>query len=676
MNQALNNKFPALTVMALAIGMLGYGAVAQANDNTMPEVRVEAARTPVQPNATLVESAELEKKQARDLRDIFAADPGVAVGGGGGTVTQKIYVRGLEETMLNVTLDGAQQNGYLFHHQARNVIDPQLLKAVEVQKGAGDATNGPGALGGAIRMTTKDAGDLLRKGETAGVMVGGSVSSNDSLGASVTVYGKPDNVMDILASASHKEIDDYQDGNGKTVAHSASKQDNALVKMGWNVSETQRLSFSYIGVKDEGDRYLRPHMYAFSAANTTPLLTEYTRDTFSLNWASKAEGAQPAIDLNAYQDDNQYLRTAGTRTYGEAALTLGVDAKLTSRFGNNKLEYGVNHSKQTSSVINGTKTGTIDSTGYRNAGKETGTVSGVFLQNALALGTDWMFGLGARYDRYGYTDTHSQDIDSNGISPNASITYAPNEASSTRLAWANVLRGVRPIEAYLIDVGPGPAVYLTDKNIKAEKAQTVDLSTEYRAKDWSVKASVFQTTIANYVGIYYNAALPVATRATRKNLGEAESRGFEFAGDRQWGDVKVSAAVAQSKSKLEGRDLSDGDMGLGTNTGRTWKLGFDYVLKPFNLELGWASRFVEALDTTAADNNAVAYTKQGYGVHDLNVNWQPTGKDTLKVRFAVKNVFDKYYYDQSTYSFNSANNAYLGLAEPGRDYRLELSYKF
>ncbi len=117
-------------------------------------------------------------------------------------------------------------------------------------------------------------------------------------------------------------------------------------------------------------------------------------------------------------------------------------------------------------------------------------------------------------------------------------------------------------------------------------------------------------------------------------------------------------------------------MGLGTNTGRTWKLGVDYALKSFNLELGWASRFVESLDTTAADNNAVAYTKQGYGVHDLNVNWQPTGKDTLKVRFAVKNVFDKYYYDQSTYSFNSANNAYLGLAEPGRDYRLELSYKF
>jgi len=72
----------------------------------------------------------------------------------------------------------------------------------------------------------------------------------------------------------------------------------------------------------------------------------------------------------------------------------------------------------------------------------------------------------------------------------------------------------------------------------------------------------------------------------------------------------------------------------------------------------------------------VRYTKAGYGVHDLNVNWQPTGRDTVTVRFAVKNLFDQYYYDQASYSYNNANKKYLGMAEPGRDLRLDVSYKF
>lgn len=671
MNKTFKRTVLAVEVAA-ALGLIANPALAA--ETVLKEVRVEAAKAPAKPNVTVVDGKELEKKQARDLRDTFADDPAVAVGGGGGTITQKIYVRGIEETMLNMTLDGAQQNGYLFHHQARNVIDPNLLKAVEVQKGAGDATNGPGALGGAIRMTTKDAGDLLRDGQRVGGSISGGVSSNQSNNASVTVYGKADEMMDVLASVSHKEIDDYEDGRGNTVAHSASKQDSALVKLGWNVAEGQRLSASYVGVKDEGDRYLRPHMYAFAASNATPLPTEYQRDTFTVNWASKGEGALPGLDLNAYLDDNQYLRTAGTRTYGEEARTHGADAKLTSRFGRHKLEYGMNYSRQNVSVYNGTKTGTVDSTGYYNAGRETGTVNGLFAQQTLALGELFSAGLGVRQDWYDYTDTHGQQFKQDGLSPNASLTFAPNDAFSTRLSYAEAFRGAGPIEAYLIDVGPGTAVYLTDKAIKPEESQTIDLSSEYKGASWMVKGSVFRTRIDNYIGIRYDAA--AAIKALRTNLGDVKSHGYELSGAKTWGDFKLSSGVAETKSKLGDRALSDGDMGLGTSTGRTWKLGADYALKRFNLELGWAARFVEAFDTTAADNNAVRYTKAGYGVHDLNVNWQPTGRDTVTVRFAVKNVFDQYYYDQASYSYNNANKKYLGMAEPGRDLRLDVSYKF
>ena len=61
-----------------------------------------------------IDSDQLAKSQAQDLNDIFRKDAEVSVGGSSG-VSQKVYVRGLEDTMLNVSIDGAEQSGNLFH---------------------------------------------------------------------------------------------------------------------------------------------------------------------------------------------------------------------------------------------------------------------------------------------------------------------------------------------------------------------------------------------------------------------------------------------------------------------------------------------------------------------------------------------------------------------------------
>src|SRR5690606_36828255 len=116
--------------------------------------------------------------------------PTVSVGGSN-KISQKIYVRGIEDTLLNVTIDGATQAGYLFHHQGRLAIEPDLLKQVEVSAGAGSATNGPGALGGAIRFVTKDPLDLLRPGEQIGALLkAGYVTNTKGYKASTNLFGR------------------------------------------------------------------------------------------------------------------------------------------------------------------------------------------------------------------------------------------------------------------------------------------------------------------------------------------------------------------------------------------------------------------------------------------------------------------------------------------------------
>ena len=50
-------------------------------------------------------------------------------------MSQKVYVRGVEETNLAVTIDDARQNNKIFHHNATTLIDPSLLKAAARRPG-------------------------------------------------------------------------------------------------------------------------------------------------------------------------------------------------------------------------------------------------------------------------------------------------------------------------------------------------------------------------------------------------------------------------------------------------------------------------------------------------------------------------------------------------------------
>ena len=91
---------------------------------------------------------DIEITQANDLGDLFRRTPSVSVGGAIG-IAEKIYVRGLEDAQLNISIDGAQIQGTLFHHVGRVSVEPELLERVDIQTGAGEATSGFGAIGGA-----------------------------------------------------------------------------------------------------------------------------------------------------------------------------------------------------------------------------------------------------------------------------------------------------------------------------------------------------------------------------------------------------------------------------------------------------------------------------------------------------------------------------------------------
>ena len=97
-----------------------------------------------------VSSDELLAEQVNDIKGIFKKIAAVDVSNST-RYSQKTYIRGVEEHSANVTIDGARQDGQMFHHAGNQMVDPTMLKSVSVELGASSVLSGYGANVGAAR---------------------------------------------------------------------------------------------------------------------------------------------------------------------------------------------------------------------------------------------------------------------------------------------------------------------------------------------------------------------------------------------------------------------------------------------------------------------------------------------------------------------------------------------
>jgi len=625
-----------------------------------------------------VNSRQIAEQAPRDTRETLQNETGVAVGGGGNAIAQKVYVREIEDTLLNVTLDGVPQGGNIFHHQGRVLIDPMMMKRIEVDKGGTLASVGPGGLAGSVRMTTKDARDLLLPGQGFGAMALGGAESNDGWEAGGAAYGmSADGTLDFVGYLKRRDTADYEDGHGNVQNNTAAQQISGLAKGSWRIAPLHQLSLSYLGLQDEGVRYPRPHMVGFPGSNT-PMPQKLDQSTWTAGWRYDGEGQLPGAELVLFSDEVENKRSNGGNvpvfgkppgaTFGEKLETRGANLLLQSMIGATPLRYGLNYQDREASAINPTRTGF-----QGNTSKETADVIGLFAETSLPFGGIWTLDLGARYDWYGYDDNHGQSYSSSGLSPNANLTV---KLAPPLALWAGVsstLRGVGPKEIFMLDNGPGPNIYRNAANLEPERANNYELGLLYDDGTWSFKGSVFQMVIDDYLALVFNGGPPAS--AIRDNVGKVRSNGFELGGGWRSGPLRIDLSVADAKPKLNGYDLGDGDFSLGTTIGVTWLTTVRYEIPEWNLVMGWNGRFVQDVEYTPAGATAPA-RKAGYGVNDIYLSWLPMGQDTVRVGFGVRNLFNQFYYDQASYGFSADRGIFLGYPDPGRNVWVNVAWRF
>lgn len=661
---------------------LALPSTLQAEDTSKIEDEKEAEVIVVVGKTTNTEITpnDLEKYQANDMADIFRTIPSVTVGGSTG-IAQKVYIRGLEDTFLNVTVDGAPQTGTLFHHIGRISIDPELLQAVEVQAGAGEATSGIGAIGGAIRFKTKSANDLLEQGESFGGLFKTNYFSNNGHKNSLNLYGKLSDNWGLIGSYVHTDRDNMEDGNGNVLEATAADQKLAFIKTSGRFGDNHSISLSYEKRQEKGNFSQKPNFEPQSWNKPYPMEGERSTIVFNHNYSS---GNLLNLETTIYDTSSEISQNIYDKwgIYYGSVESRGFDFRNTSKFTNHTLTYGIEHKADTSNSAYLSDPSIWQPLAWDpnlGAFQEKGKVTALYIQNHWQANPELLVSFGLRYDNYELEQvTYNNAVKNSGVSPNIGFTYEMDENWILTMGYAQAMRGKEVGDAFTLERKPGTQDIAP--NLKAEEVDNTEIGIEYIKDNFQFTASVYQTHIDNVINNQ------IGGGSLYENVGELKTNGFEMKATYWWDALNLTASYSNNESKLNGNILEGYEQtGLGNARGDTWGLDLNYNLSE-DLKFGWNFSYVESLKNIEVFQRVVAIgwapetliiNKPSYSFHDVYMQWQPN--DSISVNLAVHNVFDEYYLDHSSiadYDLYYPNWGVSGVYEAGRDIRLGVSFKF
>lgn len=228
-----------------------------ANDDAPAQVEVRAERVAPSPfdlrdSDTVRTQQDLQRTMPSSIFEALRDIPNVSTVGGPRASGMSFNIRGYSDREdVQVKLDGVPK-GFEKYRFGGTFIEPDLLKAVLVQRGP-RITNLPGALGGTVSATTKDAADLLRPGQSLGATAKlGHAFNNDEALLSLNAYGAPSDNSGLLLNWLRRDSDDFQLPDGSLLPLSATNTRSMLLKGNWAPAPGARLALSATGYKDSG----------------------------------------------------------------------------------------------------------------------------------------------------------------------------------------------------------------------------------------------------------------------------------------------------------------------------------------------------------------------------------------------------------------------------------------
>lgn len=599
-----------------------------------------------------------------DLSELFVAEPTIAIGSSI-PMSQKVYVNGIEENNLAISIDGARQNNKIFHHNTTTLIDPALLKTIRIDPGVAPADAGPGALGGALAYESKDVGDFLVEGDPFGGNYKVEYDTNgDILANAVTVYGTQ-NRIEYLGFFKYATGDVRSDGDGTDINGSGTNLISGLAKLAYETDNGGRFELSFEKVRDDADRPYRSNIDTI-VGQTQPLTRPYdlsrTNVVFNYSQTTPTGMWDPTIRL-AYSgtelfNDETALATAQT-IFGE---TKSINGEFSNRFemGWGSINAGVDFFSDTAG---------IDYVSLTNAANNYATSEklrniGVFAQVRMEPTDRSRLSFGLRGDNQQFTGTDGTTQTDTGLSGNISGELTLLENLTLSAGYSHVWAGAELAENYILS----PVWTYPAGGIEPVTADSVYVAASYEVGNWVFDGKLFGTTIDNARAASYGGGPELTT--------DLETRGFELGIGTGWSGGFFRVGFASIDAELNGRTAD-------SYTG-------NYLTMPMGefLTLQTAHRFDNGLliggdaqmtfgyaDTYDFGTGGQGPSLPGYTVVNAFVEYSPPRMENLTLRAEINNLLNETYASRATYGQEFVG-AVEPLKEPGRSIRLSAVLDF
>ncbi|MGB3621708.1 MAG: TonB-dependent receptor [Ketobacter sp.] len=623
------------------------------DQSRLPPVKVSGSVIAAERDTVTYDHQAIEQIQPQDIKDLFQNESAVAVGGSI-PVNQKVYVRGVEETAMLVTVDGARQNNKVFHHNATNLIDPKLLKAATASAGVAPADAGPGALGGSLVYETVDVEDMLAPDQKFGGFVDGRYASNgEQWTTSGSLYGR-EGKFEALGYVNKIDGDNYEDGTGEEVNYSESALISGLAKIAYGSEQEGRFELSRELVNDDAARPYRANFGGLTVGRPTPESRNYdlSRDNtvFSYTLDRSKGGWNPEVTVAKSETELETIEVplaAPETTVAYNGITESYTATMKNRSytGFAEIVSGVDYYN--------------DSALFRFEGdpdlEENAENVGAFIQLRQQLVDALDLSYGLRYDRQAFEGTDDSSHDDSGASGNLFAEYHINDYVAVNAGYAQVWGGVALAENYILN----SAWVYTD--LKPVESQNYTVGVVLTVEGFLAEANSYRTKIDNGRVPSYSGGPDL--------VADFDIEGYDLALGFSSDRAHLSIKYSNVDSEKDGQAATSYDGNYFTAPlGELIAVNGAYNFPAQRLTLGVSAEV--SLENDAVEDSGAK--QDGYTVINMYADYQLL--DSLALRFSVDNLNNEAYTDRASYG--QEFTTVKPLLEPGRSYTLNARYTF
>ncbi|KAB0301168.1 TonB-dependent receptor [Vibrio fortis] len=639
---------------------------------------------------TEINSDTLEQKQASDIKDVLNTMPSVTVDGNA-RYSRKVFIRGMEDKFSVVTIDGARQEGQLFHHSGDQTFDPAMLKSAEITLGGNSVLSGAGAINGSFSYETKDPSDLLRGDETVGARVKtGYQTAYERFTTNVAVYAKLNDKLQFMGIANYSEDGDLHIPGEDDVTSKQGELKSGLAKVVFIPNDANEFKLTFNKYEDGGKRQLSgekagalyaddEHNYHAISRDTVTLNHHYDNGSDLVNLTTDLYYNRQYMDRDALTEDyGNWDNSSGSWVFtkdGELSIpdreynvtTVGGDIRNISWVGDHELTYGVEGYKAKQWIDSGLGTYTSGTKAgeTKNYDMDGGTVTayGIYAQDAFEI-SDFRFVTGLRYDVHELGGVFSGKYDQ--LSPKFQGEHQTTDNLRLRVGYGRLFKGAALPETLTMkaasDVNQADTKAMTGNNYEA--GFDYDLSDLLAADHAILGFTAYQYDLDNQMH-------PTKNNTTLANQYDVEVWGVETVFTYSIDDFALYAN--HSFSDGDQTSLKNGTTSHMNKTGiHNIKAGFNYSLSN-ELVFGWDSRFVPGNDYT--DEDGVKIERAGFGTHNIWAAYVPDFAKDLSVNLAVDNLFDKKYAEHTGFGISWGSEKYTSY-EAGRNFKASVAYSF